>query len=262
MYVQYLIPQEIRHPLPIVLVHGGGGQGTDYMGLDGDAGWAHYYVQAGYQTYIVDRPGHGRSPFHRDALGEMGPHPGLEFPSSQFRLAATATPKRWPGTGLPGDPRLDQFAASSNAAMRDNELAQRLWRTRGGMLLDTIGPAIVQTHSAGGPFGWLTAAEKPDLVKAVVCFEGAGLPQGQSLTLPNIPVLYFESDRGFSMGQNVVAALKQTGANAEYLNLRDRGIRGNSHFALVETNRKAIFEVLRGWIESKIPARATTTARA
>ena len=30
---------------------------------------------------------------------------------------------------------------------------------------------------------------------------------------------------------------------------------------MVETNRKEIFEVLRGWIGSKLPARGNTTAR-
>ena len=32
MYVEYMIPARVRHPFPIVLVHGGGGQGLDWMG--------------------------------------------------------------------------------------------------------------------------------------------------------------------------------------------------------------------------------------
>ncbi len=55
----------------------------------------------------------------------------------------------------------------------------------------------------------------------------------------------------------MLPALKQSGAAAEYLALKDRGITGNGHFAMVETNRKEIFEVLRGWIESKLPAAET-----
>ncbi|MER6222694.1 hypothetical protein ABT189_19400 [Streptomyces sp900105755] len=30
MYVQFQIPADLRYPLPVVMVHGGGGQGTDY----------------------------------------------------------------------------------------------------------------------------------------------------------------------------------------------------------------------------------------
>ena len=41
MYVQWEAPVEVRHPYPLVLIHGGGGQGTDYLGTpDGRPGWA------------------------------------------------------------------------------------------------------------------------------------------------------------------------------------------------------------------------------
>jgi pimeloyl-ACP methyl ester carboxylesterase len=140
------------------------------------------------------------------------------------------------------------------------------------MLLDRIGPAIVQTHSAGGPFGWLTADERPNLVKAIVCFEGAGDPLVRfganipAATLPNlkgIPVLYFVADNsGLDFGQPIVEALKQSGAAAEYLNLRDRGIRGNSHFAMLEANRREVFDVFRTWVEGKVDGGSRQTARA
>jgi hypothetical protein len=74
MYAQFLIPERVRHPYSVVLVHGGGGQGTHYMGLgDGQSGRAHYCVQAGFKTYVVDRPGHGRAPWFQDTLGPIGP---------------------------------------------------------------------------------------------------------------------------------------------------------------------------------------------
>jgi len=40
MYVEYWIPRAVKHPVPLVLVHGGGGQGTDWMALrtDGPVG--------------------------------------------------------------------------------------------------------------------------------------------------------------------------------------------------------------------------------
>jgi pimeloyl-ACP methyl ester carboxylesterase len=52
--------------------------------------------------------------------------------------------------------------------------AHELTRRRGAELLDRIGPAIVITHSAGGPFGWLVADARPGLVKALVAVEGIG----------------------------------------------------------------------------------------
>ena len=59
MYVEYMVPSVVRHPFPVVLVHGGGGQGTDWMGTpDGRPGWFQYLVQEGFKVYVVDRPGH------------------------------------------------------------------------------------------------------------------------------------------------------------------------------------------------------------
>jgi pimeloyl-ACP methyl ester carboxylesterase len=240
------------------------------MGLDGNAGWAHYYIQNGYKVYLVDRPGHGRSPVSVEALGgPLGPLPMHAGVAVDTMRAAKGTPKRWPGTtGNVGDPLLDQFLAGQNAAPSNNDLIQQYWKRGGAELLERIGPAIIQTHSAGGPFGWIVANERPNLVKALVSFEGGGAPlvaqNGQAATpLPNLKglsILYLNAENsGRTNGAGIVTALKQSGANAEHLNLKDRGITGNGHFAMVETNRKEVWEVIRGWIEAKLPP--TTQAR-
>jgi pimeloyl-ACP methyl ester carboxylesterase len=172
MFVQYLIPAQVRHPFPVVLVHGGTGQMLHYMGVgEGQAGWAHYYVQAGYRVYLIDRPGHGRAPYHPDALGPIGAQPTYEMIVPDLQRS-----HRWAGSGQIGDPSVDQLMASQNAAPQDNIMAHHLWASRGAELLDKIGPAIVQVHSAGGPFGWLVANERPHLVKAIVNVEGGGAP--------------------------------------------------------------------------------------
>src|SRR6266853_1031638 len=182
MYVQWMIPQQVKQKYPIVLVHGGGGQGGHYMGVgNGVAGWAHYYLQAGYKVYLVDRPGHGRSPYHPDALGPIGAHPSYATVTADFMRGAKTPNKQWPGTGEIGDPLLDQFQAGQNAAPQDNVMAHGLWASRGAELLDKIGPAIIQVHSAGGPFGYLVANERPKLVKGIINVEGGGAAfQGQN----------------------------------------------------------------------------------
>ena len=60
------------------------------------------------------------------------------------------------------------------------------------MLLDKIGPAIIMTHSAGGPFGWLVAEIRPTLVKGIIAIEGGGQPfGGQNVWgMSTIPVAY------------------------------------------------------------------------
>ena len=60
-------------------------------------------------------------------------------------------------------------------------------------MLDKIGPSIVMVHSAGGPFGWLVANERPKLVKAIVNVEGAGanpFAQGSPWGLTDVPLVY------------------------------------------------------------------------
>ena len=256
MYVQYLVPAQVRHPYPVVLVHGGTGQMLHYMGSgDGLAGWAHYYAQEGYRVYLVDRPGHGRAPYHPDALGPIGPQPTYSGIVNELKRAAGPN-RQWPGTGEIGDPIVDQFMASQNAAPQDQAMAQRLWASRGAELLDKIGPAILQTHSAGGPFGWLVAAERPKLVKAIVCVEGGGAPSDPR-NLQGIPVAYVTAERsGRTQGPSLVALLRQAGCDAEDLQLKDHGILGNSHFMMMEKNRRQVFDAIRGWIEQKLPAKS------
>ena len=71
-YVQYMIPAEKRYPYPVIMVHGGGGQGCHMMGIGGRPGWVHYFVQAGYSVYLA-RPAQLR-PFALSS-GRAGPQP-------------------------------------------------------------------------------------------------------------------------------------------------------------------------------------------
>ena len=132
MFVQKIEPAQPRYPLPVLLVHGGGGQMVHYMGLGGMSGWAHHFVQAGYTVYLVDRPGHGRSVYHPDALGEIGPLVTYDLLTRDTVTSARAPNKQWPGTtGDVGDPLVDQLVAAANSTPRNAQLAQDLWRRHG-----------------------------------------------------------------------------------------------------------------------------------
>src|SRR3981081_1523494 len=46
MYVEHWIPREVRHPYPVVLIHGGYGQGSDWISPpDGRRGWATLFLE-------------------------------------------------------------------------------------------------------------------------------------------------------------------------------------------------------------------------
>ncbi|GAB2862498.1 alpha/beta hydrolase [Lentzea nigeriaca] len=179
MYVQYQIPADLRYPLPVVMVHGGGGQGTDYLSTpDGRPGWATRFLQAGYAVYVVDRPGHGRSPYHPDVLGPLeGAAPTYEFIRWLFCDGAGRPGSQWPGSGQIGDDSaLDQLMASQGPALPTFTENEEQMRRCGAELLDRIGPAVLITHSMGGPFGWLVADARPGLVKAIIAVEPIGPP--------------------------------------------------------------------------------------
>ena len=63
--------------------------------------------------------------------------------------------------------------------------------------------------------------------------------------LQGIPIAYIVAERS-GRSEPVVAFLKQAGCNAEAMNLKDKGILGNGHFMMLETNRKQVFDTIRG----------------
>jgi pimeloyl-ACP methyl ester carboxylesterase len=205
MYVEYQVPANVRHPYPLVLIHGGSQTGVNFKGTpDGREGWGTYFVRKGYTVYIVDQVGRGRSP----AVNTLPPAPEVYTtpfgrPSNtesrmrnwtkleEFGLWPNAhLHTQWPGTGEPGDSAFDQFFASQIQSRLDptGTATQAAAQQAGAALLDRIGPAIVVTHSQSGTFGFLMADARPDLVKGVVTIEGGGTPY----TYPVIgPPAYF-----------------------------------------------------------------------
>ncbi len=183
-YVEYQIPARVQHPYPIVLVHGAGGQGSDWMSTpDGRSGWASYLLQEGYKVYLVDRPGQGRPPFEPQFHGAFTDAVTYEEMSRRYAVnegpAGPDNPQahlhtQWPGNGRIGDPALDQLLAAQGPSFANDAAAESVWRSRGAMLLDEIGPSILVTHGDSGPFGWVVADQRPGLVRAVIALEPSG----------------------------------------------------------------------------------------
>jgi pimeloyl-ACP methyl ester carboxylesterase len=182
IYAEYQIPAKQTHRWPILMIHGLGQSGTNFIGTpDGREGWAQYFLRQGYAVYVIDQPGRGRAAYEPNAYGPLAP-PDVEnvqrrfvSPERYHLWPQAALHTQWPGKGTPADPIFDQFYASqlpsipaANATIfnRDAIVA----------LLEKIGPAIVMTHSQSGGFGWPVADVRPDLVKAVIALEPSGPP--------------------------------------------------------------------------------------
>jgi pimeloyl-ACP methyl ester carboxylesterase len=185
-YVEVLAPKDVRQPYPLVLIHGAAQTATNWMGTpDGRKGWAEYFVEQGYVVYMIDQPMRGRSAWHPgDGATRMFTAPNEEFQFTAIETAGTWPQAKkhtqWPGDGpnrgRKGDPIFDAFYATQVETVVSNEETQQRNQDAGAALLDKIGPAIVLTHSQSGPFGWLIADARPNLVKAIVAIEPSGPP--------------------------------------------------------------------------------------
>jgi pimeloyl-ACP methyl ester carboxylesterase len=182
MYVEALTPEKIEHPLPLVLVHGGGQTAMNWTTTpDGRPGWAEWLAGRGWRVYIVDQPTRGRSAWQPDHDSpQVGiPASAIEkqftAPRAHGSFAAAEKHTQWPGTGRVGDPVFDQYFASVIPVI-DAAAIEPLTRDAGAALLDRIGPAIIISHSQGAQPTWLIGDARPDMVKGIVALEPSGPP--------------------------------------------------------------------------------------
>lgn len=188
MYVEYQIPRNRTHDIPVVFFAGGGQSGLNYTGTpDGREGWAQYLLRRGYAVYVLDQPSRARSA-HQPEVGALtrlsvarvqqqftAPERSNLWPQAKLHT-------QWPGTGVAGDPVFDQFFGQNFPSLASFPRQQELNRDAGAALLDRIGPAILVTHSQSGTFGWLVADARPGLVKAIVAMEPSGPPVRDNVT--------------------------------------------------------------------------------
>jgi pimeloyl-ACP methyl ester carboxylesterase len=190
-YVEVMVPKKIRHLYPIVIFHGAGQTGTDWLQTpDGRAGWTYYFLKQGYTVYMVDYPARGRSAYVPEVDGNLTIRtaPNLEQVFTDIGAQGnwpqakkfTQWPGEGPNKGKMGDPIFDRFAKTQVQFLSGGKQAQ-LNLDAHIALLDMIGtPVVLLTHSQGGEFGWQIADARPKLVKAIITAEPAGPPECES----------------------------------------------------------------------------------
>jgi len=271
MFVGYQLPAEKEHRYPLVLIHGGGGQATDWFSTpDGRDGWRDYFIAAGFDVYWVDRPGYGRSPTNV-RYGEL-----TESANSSI-INFLARSNHWPGDSQdPSDPSILTWLSSSPPGPYAGDA---IAASAISELLDQIGPAILVTHSAGAASGWLAADLNHSNVAGIIAFEpGASnmvheirkgltfepaLPadfmpvedsEGCEAQAPgspsklsrysDFPVHLVGSELGLIAGLPcAVKVFSQAGVNVKYTYLPDLGFTGNGHFMMAETNNGELAQI-------------------
>ncbi|KAL8954001.1 MAG: hypothetical protein Q9222_000162 [Ikaeria aurantiellina] len=150
---------------------------------DGREGWASYFLRQGYTVYLTDPPQRGRSPWipGEGTIGAVSVDYVLKYFTSSEKYARSEWPQaslhtQWPGTGVLGDAVFDAFYASQLQLQLSAFISEDNAKPAYNALLDKIGPAVLVTHSQPGPYGWVAADARPNLVKGLIAIEPEGPP--------------------------------------------------------------------------------------
>src|SRR5689334_15731926 len=267
MYVQYFLPKNRRGKHPLLMFHGAALTGVTYESTaDGRDGWLNYFVRKGWDVYNTDPVERGRSGFASSDIWPDAPiFLTFQDPFERWRIGAgegswnTDPAKRKLNAG-------SQYPAEAYENWMRQTVARWLSTDRAMVaaylaLVDKICPCVMLLHSGGATHGFHVAEQRPDKIKGIVAVEAATPGKIENAPkLKDIPVLQIFGDyvdqhprwAGFKKQDMAYGeAIKAAGGSAEWINLPEISITGNSHMMMHEKNSDQIAEVINKWFVSK-----------
>ncbi len=259
-YVQYFIPARLSHPLPIVLLHGGGMTGAMWEQTpDGRPGWMQHFLRQGHAVYVVDNVERGRAgwaPF-KDVWPEPPIIRNAEESWTLFRFGRAedyAARRAFEGQRFPVA-AFDAFIRHAVPRwLGNNDAALRGFCA----VLERVGPCLVMAHSHGGEVAYRALHARPDLVRGVIGIEPSGFsPEVAAEAVADKPFLFVYGDyldatplweQLCATGQAYADALASHGARVQTWRLADMGIAGNSHMPMMDDNSDDIAARIGDWI--------------
>lgn len=280
-FVDFQIPVN-ANPTPLVFVHGYGGSGVCWeMTPDGREGFSTLMLRHNYPTYVMDLPGRGRAG-RTSATTTVKPLADEMFWFDIWRIGI------WPnynkGVQFKTDSAyLSQFFREMTPDLSDHQ--QDIPTINA--LVDTLGSAILVTHSAGGFPGWMVAMQNPK-VKAVAAYEpgvyvfpegevpakidgltggteGIPVPMEQFKRLTQMPIVMYFGDYipetpsknlgdenwrvRLQMGRKFVDCINKHGGNARLVELPKEGVYGNTHFLMQDLNNDVLADMFAQWLQ-------------
>ncbi|POS77821.1 hypothetical protein DHEL01_v203796 [Diaporthe helianthi] len=185
LYVEKLTPPAVTQSRPVVFFHGGGGSGVTWLNTpDNRKGFASYFIEQGYQVYIVDQTGVGRSTQTDLATYALSSSTSVENTEKSFSgpqhfphlYPQAVLHTQFPGTGLRGDVVLDQFQSAVVPYSTNSSGVQQAMREAGCELLSIIGPSYLVSHSAGALFPILMSNDCGHLIAGNINLESSTTP--------------------------------------------------------------------------------------
>ncbi|TDZ15149.1 putative secreted lipase [Colletotrichum orbiculare MAFF 240422] len=185
IYVEKLTPIVRLRPTPLVFLHGGGVSATTWLNTpDNRPGWASYFLGKGYQLYLVDANGIGRSAANDPENFSMNVGMSDEFVEMGFTAvkAYSTYPQsrlhtQWPGTGMAGDAVFDQFQQSFTPYTSSYASQELAIRAAGCELLSLIGArSYLVSHSLGSKFALVISNDCPQHLAGSINLEPSTIP--------------------------------------------------------------------------------------
>ena len=271
VYATYQYPAEMRHPHPILFNSGGGHTARVYDTTpDGREGWLTLFVREGFAVYGVDRPNTGRSGTDICKINavKLGLAPTTQLPAiNRYAAESSWVTFRWgpkygepyPNTQFPID-AADKYFPQTVSTYRDSQETLKSVAAFTALIDKVPEPVILQTWSSSGLLGYLTAAERPDRVKAILAIETSvtafdAIPPAGRQKLAAIPILIVIGDHAqdrVDASRKFQKEMAALGGRVTVDVLPEAGIYGNGHTMMLERNNKQIMHRMIAWLEGTV----------
>jgi pimeloyl-ACP methyl ester carboxylesterase len=269
MYAQYVRLANPRAKYPMLLIHGGGLTGVTWETKpDGAPGWQMYFLRQGHDIYVSDAVERGRASWAR--YPEIfKTEPFFRAKKEAWELFRIGPPDSWRGDAVQRvaypdskfpTKAFDQFGKQGVPRWATNDTATQKAYDE---YVQRVCPCTIVVHSQGGNFAMNAALSAPDKVKALVLVEPSGAPdpaKADAAKVKGIPHLFLWGDH-FEKGtlwERIMPtvtkwreALETAGAPVEWVDLPKRGIAGNSHMLMMDTNSDEIAGLVQEWLQKQ-----------
>lgn len=270
VYATFQYPSDQRYPYPILFNPGGGHTARVYDTTpDGREGWLTTFLREGFATFGVDRPNTGRAGTDICQINavRLGKAPVNSLPAiNRYAAESSWVTFRWgpkfgepfPDTQFPIE-SANTYYPQTVSTYRDPQETEKSVAAFSA-LIDKVGPSIVQTWSSSGLLGYLTAIERPELVKAILAVETSvtafdAIPADKLPILAKIPILIVIGDRAqdrVDASRAFEAKMKKLGGKVTIDVLPEAGIKGNGHTLMLERNNRQIMFRMIAWLEGNV----------
>ena len=280
MYVQYVKLADPQARYPLLMWHTGGVTGASWETKpDGKPGWMQYFLRKGHDVYVSDAVERGRATFSR--------FPEIYKTEPIYRDKKEA----WEifRIGVPGSYASDPAKRRANEGQKfppgafdamQMQMAPR-WATNGeatqaayNALVERICPCVIMAHGQAGNFAFNAAMRHPEKVKGIVAVEPAFAPKPDDPGISKLKAVPHIFVWGDFIGTNPIwvdhtrelrayhDALKAEGVNAEWFDLPEAGIKGNTHMIMMDQNSDAVATRIQAWLTKNKLMKSAKTAQA